>query len=220
MIDNPSTVVLTEEAIQAAKDAMSAIDNWEQVKFPINLDPLTPSVPIPAHLGITSATMANKHIIMWDFDDKSLDSVVKAVTTHYAFDSLPPAYIVQSNSDGKHFHVYIFHEVDGPQLGHKAADAKHNAHSKDAGFRTLRITPKDGYTPKLVQILKGSETAPEVPLSQLTQFAIYPEFNPNGPYAKYNTSGRLIVSTYSMMQGIKFLQTIEIAQKTKEVPNA
>lgn len=169
----------------------------------------------PAYLGLTSQLVSGGHIIMWDFDNKTLGQVRKAVKGQYLADALPTAYIVQSNGDEMHYHVYIFTETE-VSVGHKQADDKHNAHSKTAGFRTLRITPKAGVAPRIVDIIKGAETVAEVPLSQLTQFAIY-GVNAEGQYAA--TLGRFVLSTYDLMQGVKFLQQLETAQKTHEVPN-
>lgn len=177
---------------------------------------ITPDT-LPAHLGITSRTVSGNHIIMWDFDDKTLDQVVKAVKTHHNFETIPAAYIVQSNIDARHFHVYVFTEGE-LSSGHKQADSKHNSHSKQLGFRTLRITPKDGFAPKVVKIIKGSVTATETPLTELTTLAVYPMNQPGIPYNTTPVTGRLEVATYDLMQAVKFLQQLETAQKTKELP--
>lgn len=182
------------------------------------LMPDTP-VSLPAHLGLTSRTLSGNHIIMWDFDDKTLDQVEKAVKTNWNFESAPTAYIVQSNIDAKHYHVYIF--VEGKVAsGHKAADSKHNAHSKELGFRTLRITPKNGFAPRVVKVIKGNEAIPETPLTELTTLVAYPMHSLGAPYQPHlPTVTHFDVSTHSLMQGVKFLQQLETAQKTKEVPS-
>ena len=186
--------------------------------FPFPSDSV-PNLPMPAHLGITSQLASGKHIIMWDFDNKTLTSVRKAIEAHWNITAMSTAYIVQTNEDAQHFHVYSFTETD-VSTGHSQADAKHNAHSKELGFRTLRVTPKNGYTPRVVDFIKGND-ALEVPMSQLTEFALYPVHNPGGPYAPYSLKGRLTIGTYDLMQGVKFLSQLEQAQKTvaKAVPS-
>ena len=206
------------------KDTVSA-DNYmiqaAAVLDQINLNTLLPwdlaSSPqnTPAYLGLTSQLASGGHIIMWDFDNKHTNEVTKAVMDYWKKDERPTCYLVQTSADVMHFHVYAFIERE-LSAGHKQADAKHNAHSKTTGFRTLRITPKAGFAPKIVGIIKGAEGVAEIPLSQLTQFAIY-GVNAEGMYAA--TLGRFVLSTYDLMQGVKFLQQLETAQKTHEIPS-
>ena len=173
--------------------------------------------PIPGHIGITSKLANGKHIIMWDFDGLSL-GVVSDTVVKYGADSAAN-YIVQTSEDAKHFHVYCFSEVT--ELCTLAScDTKHFEHSKTLGFSTLRITPKNGFAPRVVSVvLKGTIPeieAQEVPLTALTSFIVYSAIN---PYSAPHTETRFEIGAHDLSLAMKFLSQLEQAQKTKEVPS-
>lgn len=110
--------------------------------------------------GISSKLSDNEHVLMWDFDNQTVDQVLgtlRAVQEHW---HLSDVYVVQSGDD-RHYHAYCFTVCDFQG----ALMVLMNTPNIDQGFLRigvirgfwdLRITPKDGKPFRSVATLRSS----------------------------------------------------------------
>ncbi|MBW2559877.1 MAG: hypothetical protein JRE40_03360 [Deltaproteobacteria bacterium] len=126
--------------------------------------------------GVNSTLKDGNHILMWDFDDKTLDQVrysLKIVQDQY---KLPNIYICNTGKEN-HYNAYCFFRVPW-QLAMEIVVSTPNVDLqffKYSVYRehfTLRISEKEGRDWRLVDVLKGRGTG-NVALSELESFTKY-----------------------------------------------
>jgi len=115
-------------------------------------------------VGINSTLKNNKHIIMWDFDDKPLTKIIYALEEVQAKFKLPKIHIMQMRSEADSYVAICFKQMKWEQaLGivclTKYVDYQFIRHSCHRRYFTLRISPKGKDKPELAYII--SSDAPE-----------------------------------------------------------
>jgi len=112
-------------------------------------------------IGVNSQLDDGRHILMWDFDEATLDEVVEAlsrVQTRYA---LSEVYILQTKYPDHHI-AYCFTALDWQRVAEVIVstayvDMNFFKYGVYRGHFTLRVTAKDGRVPQLVLTLPGWE---------------------------------------------------------------
>jgi hypothetical protein len=110
-------------------------------------------------IGVNSNLEDGRHILMWDFDDVSLnkvEDVLKEVQFHY---QLSDIFVVETKSD-TNFIAYCFTALDWRKSVEIIAstprvDYQFLRFGVYRGHWTLRVTPKNGRKPKFVARLLG-----------------------------------------------------------------
>jgi len=129
------------------------IGNW---RFTFTIAPVTDII------GVHSKLPDGNHILMWDFDNTTLNQVVGALQTVQATYNLPNIYILETKKNTNYI-AYCFKRLPWRKVVEIIAYTK----GVDWGFLkygiyrekfTLRVTPKCGRKPKLVYILKNTLT--------------------------------------------------------------
>jgi hypothetical protein len=116
-------------------------------------------LPTTKCVGVYSSLGNDKHILMWDFDDKPFGVVIKELRAAQKRYKLPRIYILNTGQP-QHYIAYCFKVVDFPT----AREILASCHSIDSEFYrlgvyrgrwTLRVGPKCGRYPYLVGVLKS-----------------------------------------------------------------
>ena len=126
--------------------------------------------------GVNSILPDGKHILMWDFDEVSLEEVKKALAEVAIKYKLPNIYILNSGLPN-HYMAYCFKRVSWQKAVEILAATKHicTTYLRFGVFRgkfTLRITPKDGRRIRLVCVLE-SPWPEDVSIDELDSFVRY-----------------------------------------------
>lgn len=119
-------------------------------------------------IGVNSNLDDGTHILMWDFDDVELDRVreaLKTVQTRYMLSDI----LILRTKEPNNYIAYCF----SSQLWRRAIEIVASTLYVDwqflrfgvyRGHFTLRVTPKNGRVPKLIEILEGysnSDVSPQ-----------------------------------------------------------
>jgi len=128
--------------------------------------------------GVTSKLRSGKHIIIWDFDESSLKQVkenlrltsLSALPEHlpkiYILETSPKCYSAICFARRKFSRSFwIAYNTDG-------VDIEFLSRAIDNGYFTLRVGPKDGYLPRLADVIE-SECEDEVSISDLVNWVVY-----------------------------------------------
>jgi hypothetical protein len=134
------------------------------------------AAPVEIHGGVNSNLPDGSHILMWDFDDVSLEQVRKELlATQYIY-QLPNIYILNS---GKPNHWVCFCRKRLPFWlachiisSTPSVDRNFYRYGVWRGYFTIRITPKNGKVPKLTEVLEGY-TKEDVEIEELKSFDYY-----------------------------------------------
>jgi len=114
-------------------------------------------------VGVNSKLPDGNHILMWDFDETDLDTVIKSLLITQRVYELPNIYILETKKDTNYI-AYCFKRVDWRKAQEiviftKGVDPLFWRYGVLRGHFTLRVTPKCGRMPKLVWVIPG--VAPE-----------------------------------------------------------
>lgn len=110
-------------------------------------------------IGVNSWLNDGNHILMWDFDDTSLDIVKQALKVVQSRYLLSDIYVLETK-EKTNYNAYCFSSCCWRRAVEIVAQTEHVCWSyfKMSVIRehlTLRVTPKQGRTPKLVAVLEG-----------------------------------------------------------------
>ena len=132
--------------------------------------------PITKVVGVNSILLNGNHILMWDFDETTLNKVVTALLTVQRTYDLPTIYILETKPSTNYI-AYCFKEVPW----RKTIEIITYTEGVDYNFIkygifrnkfTLRVTPKCGRKPKLVYKLY-SDKPEEVSIRNLKDWVQY-----------------------------------------------
>ena len=117
--------------------------------------------PITKIIGVNSILPNGNHILMWDFDDITLNNVVAALLITQRTYNLPTIYIMETKKD-KNYIAYCFKEVTWRKTIEiitytKGVDYNFIKYGIYRNKFTLRVSPKCGRKPKLVYKLFSDE---------------------------------------------------------------
>lgn len=98
----------------------------------------------------------DKHMLLWDFDDSDLKSITSALQAQQSLYNLPTIYILSSSPNKYHAYCFacrtlreIIHILSAtPQI-----DLQYLRLGMIRGYYTLRITPRENDTFKIVRVL-------------------------------------------------------------------
>lgn len=127
-------------------------------------------------IGVNSRLDDDRHIIMWDFDDMELEVVESALCKVQEKYNLSNIYILET----KHLTNYIAYCFTARRFDHVCLvildtnfiDWNFFKYGVYRGRFTLRVTAKEGRTPRLVKILAGA-TRPDVDIKDLHSWVHY-----------------------------------------------
>ena len=127
-------------------------------------------------IGINSKLESGNHILLWDFDDIELDDLIVALREIQELYALPTIYILKTNRF-KGYHAYCLQEVTFTNALAILAttygiDESYLRLGACRGFFTLRISPKNGLEPYLVERLV-SQVPEDAKLDQIASFVAY-----------------------------------------------
>lgn len=113
--------------------------------------------PVTDVTGVNSTLPDGSHITMWDFDDVPLQDIVNTLTTVQYFHKLPNIYVLNTGLVN-HYIAYCFKSMPWKRsiLIVAETDFVDPNFFKYGVYRehwTLRVTPKEGRKPKLVDII-------------------------------------------------------------------
>ena len=133
-------------------------------------------VPVIDVYGVNSKLADGKHILMWDYDEHTFETVLQDLQNTQNTYNLPNIYILQGSTSLKH-HCYCFKRVTLKKAAEilaytKYVDWRFLRFGMIRGEFTLRITPKFGSRPKLKYILT-SATPEDCSLHDLKNFCKY-----------------------------------------------
>jgi len=114
--------------------------------------------PVTKVVGVNSKLPNGRHILMWDFDGVDYQRLKESLLTIQRRYLLPNIYILQTN---RHNYIaYCFKAVPWRKAVEIVAatqtyDWNHFKYAVYRGHFTLRVTPKCGREPKLVEVLES-----------------------------------------------------------------
>lgn len=130
------------------------------------------------HTGVNSLLQNGNHVLMWDFDGAPQQDISKALWSISTEFVLPPIRLLQS-SDEQHYHAWCFHQVTyGNMFRILAATPYVDKTWLKIGavreFWTLRITEKNGQSPRYIGAIKTNDKKEDLTLhGQLTVLDYY-----------------------------------------------
>ena len=132
--------------------------------------------------GVNSNLSDGNHILMWDFDEKTIWQVITELHNVQLVYNLPKIYILETKDSSNYF-AYCFKRTPWRKAVEIITYTKHVdwGFIKFGVFRghfTLRITPKCLRKPNLVKILP-STTKETVDISELGNFVEYETLSDN-----------------------------------------
>jgi hypothetical protein len=116
--------------------------------------------PVTDVTGVNSTLPEGDHVTMWDFDDVSLNLVVAVLEEVQCFYKLPNIYILNTGTPDHHI-AYCFKAMPWRESVQIVASTKYVDPNffKYGVYRerwTLRVTPKEGRKPRIVEILRST----------------------------------------------------------------
>jgi hypothetical protein len=147
--------------------------NNYRLRFDLSLKRLVEVTGINSNTDDTMQT----HILLWDFDNQTLDNVTTSLSKIQDVWCLPEIHIIKSSGLNR-FHAYCFAEFHKPMVLHILSETPFICDTffklgVMRGYWTLRITPKrqsEGFTP--IRILP-SNVRPDVKTLKKLQTVIY-----------------------------------------------
>jgi len=132
--------------------------------------------PITKVIGVDSLLPDGNHILMWDFDDTTLQKVIMALEDVQNVYHLPTIYILETKPN-KNYIAYCFKKVPWRKAVEiiaftKGVDWNFFKYGVYRGRFTLRVSPKCGRKPKLVWKLK-SDVAEDAYITELRNWVKY-----------------------------------------------
>jgi len=132
--------------------------------------------PITRVIGVDSILPDGNHILMWDFDDISLDDVLTSLLEVQEIYCLPKIYIFETKPNSNYI-AYCFKRVSWKKALEIVVSTRHVCMSfyKYGVMRdkfTLRVGPKCGRKPKLVAVLP-SDFPEDVLIDELRSWVNY-----------------------------------------------
>jgi hypothetical protein len=117
--------------------------------------------PVTKVIGVNSKLPDGNHILMWDFDDKSIFEIILGLQIVQYLFNLPKIYVLNTGKP-RHFIAYCFYKVPWELCKAIVAITPFVCPNfyKYGVYRdkfTLRVSPKNGRKPKLVAILNSKE---------------------------------------------------------------
>jgi len=114
--------------------------------------------PVTSVYGVNSILPDGKHILMWDFDDTTLNITATYLSRVQSIYNLSNIYILETKTD-KNYIAYCFmkfpwHKVVEIIAFTKGVDKNFFKYGVYRERFTLRVTPKSGRKPKLKYTLK------------------------------------------------------------------
>jgi len=154
--------------------------------------------PVTTVIGVNSQLPDGRHILMWDFDDTSLEEVIKSLQRVQAIYDLPPIHILQTKTTniefgkiidympfGKvqdltitgNFIAYCFKALPWRKVIEviaftKGVDANFFKYGVYRERFTLRVTPKGNREPHWIHTMP-SKVAPDVDVKDLKSWVKY-----------------------------------------------
>jgi len=116
--------------------------------------------PVTKVVGVNSRLPDGRHILMWDFDDVPYQIVRDSLITVQQRYLLPNIYVLQTNN--RNYIAYCFRALLWRQAVEVIAatpeyDWNYFKYGIYRGQFTLRVTPKCGREPKLVEVLRSPQ---------------------------------------------------------------
>lgn len=110
--------------------------------------------PMSDVTGVNGNLETGSHILMWDFDDTDLNTVVTNLLKVQSIYELPTIHILETKSN-TNFMAYCFKRTDWLKVVEilaftEGVDWNYFKYGVYRGHFTLRVTPKDGREPKLI----------------------------------------------------------------------
>jgi len=104
--------------------------------------------------GVNGNLEDDNHILMWDFDNTTLNDVATELLKVQRVYELPTIHILETK-DNKNFMAYCFKRTPWLKVVEilaftKGVDWNYIKYGVYRGHFTLRVTPKDGREPKLI----------------------------------------------------------------------
>lgn len=117
--------------------------------------------PVTTVAGVNSNLEDGNHILMWDFDDTTLNDTAVCLSRVQNIYKLPNIYILETKKD-KNFIAYCFKKLSWAKVVEiiaftRGVDWNFFKYGVYRGRFTLRVTPKCNRKPKLVFTLKTDE---------------------------------------------------------------
>jgi len=139
--------------------------------------------PVTKVVGVNSRLPDGQHILMWDFDDVDLKTVRDSLLIVQQQYLLPNIYILQTNDHN--YIAYCFRAYPWRKAVEIIAatpfyDWNHFKYGIYRGYFTLRVTPKCGREPRLVEVLRSPQKE-EVDVTQLRSWVEYETLPDNWP---------------------------------------
>jgi hypothetical protein len=127
-------------------------------------------------VGVNSRLPDGKHILMWDFDDVPLENVLKSLRTTQRRYKLPKIYVLNSGNSN-HWMAFCFDrrewsEAYGIVASTRYIDMGFLKYAVVRGHFTLRVSPKEGRRPHLVQVI-NSKHAEKAHVRELKSWVKY-----------------------------------------------
>jgi len=132
--------------------------------------------PVIDVYGVNSLLKDGTHILMWDWDNTTLEAVIAGLNIVQLIYDLPNIYVLESFKN-KNYMAYCFVKVSWPKAKEIIAATPLVCENfyKWGVFRrkfTLRISPKEGRLPKFVHTLY-SDTPEECGIQDMQDFVKY-----------------------------------------------
>lgn len=127
-------------------------------------------------IGVNSSLSDGKHIIMWDFDDTTLEEVKRQLTWVQSVFCLPEIRVVNTKP-GVNFIAYCFKRCDWLEalkvvIYTSGVDKNFIKYSAYREHFTLRVTPKKVFPPQFAAIIK-SDFKPDCSYKDLLSWVRY-----------------------------------------------
>lgn len=132
--------------------------------------------PMSDVTGVNSNLEDGNHILMWDFDDTTLNDVATSLLKVQSIYELPHIHILETK-ENKNFIAYCFKRLPWLKVVEilaftKGMDWNYFKYGVYRGHFTLRVTPKDGREPKLIWMLH-SDTPEDCVIADLRRWTKY-----------------------------------------------
>lgn len=113
------------------------------------------------HIGINSGLPFKKQWIFLDIDDMKEEEVVKLAREMLYEENLRRILVVKSSNTHNGWHIISFSPKSYSEmieiLSRYHDSGEHIAKTQDNGFATLRITPKNGFKPKIMYVIDNNK---------------------------------------------------------------
>lgn len=127
-------------------------------------------------VGVNSKVGEDEHILMWDFDNTSIERVKETLGILQMLYNLPNIYILQTK-ETRSYHAYCLHKTSFQDAcwtlsSTSGIDMTYYRLGVTRGYWTLRISPKSGRDIVPMDVLK-SNVPEDVSCEGIKSFVIY-----------------------------------------------